>query len=66
VNEQSDDMIETKKRKGLMLDDNSTKVQWQQDIMNQNLISNYNAFQTIIKSKESQLNTLISKENTYR
>jgi len=66
VNEQSDDMIETKKRKGLMLDDNSTKVQWQQDIMNQNLISNYNAFQTIIKSKESQLNTLISKENIDR
>jgi uncharacterized protein YktA (UPF0223 family) len=58
-------MIETKKRKGLT-DDNSTKVQWQQDIMNQNLISNYNAFQTIIKSKESRLNTFISYENADR
>ena len=53
-------MIETKKRKG------STDDGWQQDIMNQNLISNYDAFQTILKSKESQLNTFISNENANR
>ena len=66
VNEQLDDMIENKKQKKNFIDSSDSKIEWQQDIMNQNLILNYNAFQTILKSKESQLNVFTWNEKSDR
>jgi 23S rRNA-/tRNA-specific pseudouridylate synthase len=59
INEQEDSLditIDTKKKRKIPADENNIKVQWQRDIMNQNLISNYNAFQTILKNKGTTLN----------
>lgn len=58
INEQDDSLdsiVDKKERKKIPTDDNNIKAQWQHDVMNQNLLLSYNAFQTMLKNKGTTL-----------